>query len=62
MQANSEYMTMDGEELELLARYEKQFGEIPFVAFLDPRKSKRMIKKALRDNRPFNLKDIESEP
>ena len=61
MKAHKEHITMDGEEMELLARYEAQFGEIPFVAFLDPQRSKRMIRDSLRNNRPFNLKDLESE-
>ena len=62
MQANSEHTTMDGEELDLLEKYEKQFNETPPVAFIDPQTSKRMIRKALRDNRPFDEKDLEFEP
>jgi hypothetical protein len=60
MQTNEEHVTMDGEERELLERYEAQFGETPPVAFFDPNTSKRMIKAALRKNRPFNEKDLES--
>jgi hypothetical protein len=60
MHTNEEYVTMDGEELELLERYEEQFGETPPVAFLDPNTSKRMIKTALRKNHPFNEKDLGS--
>ena len=62
MQTNEEHVTMDGEEGELLERYEAQFGETPPVAFLDPNTSKRMIKAALRKNRPFNEKDLEQIP
>ena len=62
MQANSEHTTMDGEELDLLEKYEKQFNETPPVGFIDPQTSKRMIRKALRDNRPFDEKDLEFEP
>jgi hypothetical protein len=62
MQTNSVHVTMDSKELELLERYEAQFGETPPVAFLDPQTSKRMIVDALRNNRPFNEKDLESEP
>jgi hypothetical protein len=61
MQTNEEHVTMDGEERELLERYEAQFAETPPVAFLDPDTSKRMIKAALRKKRPFNEKDLESE-
>ena len=52
---------MDGEERVLLERYEAQFGETPPVAFLDPITSKRMIKRALRNNCPFNEKDFEAK-
>jgi len=62
MQANSEYITMDGEEVILLEKYEKQFGETPPIAFIDPKTSKRLMRKALRDNCPFNEKDLELEP
>jgi hypothetical protein len=61
MQTNEEHVTMDGEEWELLERYEALFGETPPVAFLDPDTSKRMIKAALRENRPFNEKDLDSK-
>ena len=61
MHTNEEHVTMDGEERELLERYEAQFAETPPVAFLDPDTSKRMIKAALRKKRPFNEKDLESE-
>ena len=61
MQTNEEHVTMDGEEWELLERYEAQFGETPPVAFLDPNTSKRMIKAAIRKNRPFNEKDLDSK-
>ena len=62
MQTNEERVSMDGEEWELLERYEAQFGETPPVAFLDPNTSKRMIKAAIRKNRPFNEKDLEQIP
>jgi hypothetical protein len=62
MQTNSAQVTMDSKELELLERYEAQFGETPPVAFLDPQTSKKMILDALRNNRPFDEKDLESEP
>jgi hypothetical protein len=61
MQTNEEHVTMDGEEWELLERYEALFGETPPVAFIDPDTSKRMIKAALRENRPFNEKDLDSK-
>ena len=61
MQTNSAQVTMDSKELELLERYEAQFGETPPVAFLDPQTSKKMILDALRNNRPFDEKDLESE-
>ena len=59
---NSAQVTMDSKELELLERYEAQFGETPPVAFLDPQTSKKMILDALRNNRPFDEKDLELEP
>jgi hypothetical protein len=61
MKTNREHVTMDGEERVLLERYEAQFGETPPVAFLDPITSKRMIKRALRNNCPFNEKDVEAQ-
>ena len=61
MQTNEEHVTMDGEEWELLERYEALFGETRPVAFIDPDTSKRMIKAALRENRPFNEKDLDSK-
>jgi hypothetical protein len=44
--------------LELLNRYETQFGETPMVAFLHPQTSKKMIRDALRKKRPFNGRDM----
>jgi hypothetical protein len=61
MKTNREHITMDGEELVLLERYDARFGETPSVAFLDPITSKRMIKRALRNNCPFNEKDVEAK-
>ena len=55
------HVTMDGEELQLLERYEEQFGETPPIYFLAPETSKRMIIDALRRNRPFNEEDLEPE-
>ncbi|EME72024.1 hypothetical protein H261_00555 [Paramagnetospirillum caucaseum] len=59
MQIDDEFMTMDGEEAELIDKYEEQFGEVPFVAFLHPDESKKMIRDALKNNRPFTMKDLE---
>jgi hypothetical protein len=53
---------MDGNEAKLLDRYEAQFGETPPIAFLDPQTSKRLMMDAIRNNRPFNEKDLESDP
>jgi hypothetical protein len=53
---------MDGNEAKLLDRYEEQFGETPPIAFLDPHTSKRLLMNAIRNNRPFNEKDLESDP
>jgi hypothetical protein len=58
MKTADKYVTMDGEELELLHRYETQFGETPMVAFLHPQTSKKMIRNALRRKRPFNERDM----
>jgi hypothetical protein len=60
MKTNREHVTMDDEERVLLEKYEAQFGETPPVAFLDPISSKRLVKHALRNNRPFNEKDVEA--
>jgi hypothetical protein len=59
MKTTPKHITMDGEELQLLARYEEQFGETPPIYFLAPATSKRIIIDALRRNRPFNEKDLE---
>jgi hypothetical protein len=67
MKVNRDHVTMYGEERVLLERHEalfgtvRLFGETPPVAFLDPITSKRMIKRALRNNCPFNEKDVEAE-
>jgi hypothetical protein len=53
---------MDGNEAKLLDRYEAQFGETPPIAFLDPQTSKRLMMDAIRNNRPFNEKDLASDP
>lgn len=53
-------ITMDAEEIILLDRYEKEFREVPPVAFLDPGLSKRLIKQALRSKTPFSEKDLDS--
>jgi hypothetical protein len=62
MRTNREHVTMDGTEAKLLGRYEEQFGETPPIAFLDPQTSKRLMMNAIRNNRPFNEKDLESDP
>ena len=62
MRTNREHVTMDGNEAKLLDRYEAQFGETPPIAFLDPQTSKRLMMDAIRNNRPFNEKDLESDP
>jgi hypothetical protein len=61
MKTAHEHITMDGAELRLLERYEVQFCETPPVDFLNPKTSKRLLTDALRRNRPFNEKDLESE-
>jgi hypothetical protein len=60
MKTAPKHVTMDGEELQLLERYEEQFGETPPIYFLAPETSKRIIIDALRRNRPFNEEDLES--
>lgn len=54
-------VTMDGEEAELLDRYEATFGEVPPIAFLDPLTSKKLMADALHANKPFNERDLPSE-
>jgi hypothetical protein len=61
MLENNEWITMDGEEAELIDRYEDQFGEVPPVAFLDPETSKKLITDALRNSRPFSESDLEPD-
>jgi hypothetical protein len=61
MRTNREHVTMDGNEAKLLDRDEAQFGETPPIAFLDPQTSKRLMMDAIRNNRPFNEKDLESD-
>jgi hypothetical protein len=61
MKTNRERDTMDDEERVLLEKYEARFGETPPVAFLDPITSKRLVKRALCNNRPFNEKDVEAK-
>jgi hypothetical protein len=58
---NSEHITMDGEEVKLLEKYEQKFRETPPIAFVDPETSKKMMRKALRDNLPFNEKELDLE-
>ena len=58
---NSEHITMDGEEVKLLEKYEQKFGETPPIAFIDTETSKKMMRKALRDNLPFNEKELDLE-
>jgi hypothetical protein len=58
---NDHQITMDGEEMELIEKYERKFGCVPPVAFLDPPTSKKMIKESLRSNRPFNESDISED-
>ena len=56
-----EHITMDGEECDLIERYEALFDEAPPVAFLDPETSMRMIHRAILDNRPFDEADVARE-
>ena len=58
---NDQQVTMDGEEMELIEKYERKFGCVPPVAFLDPPTSKKMIRESLRSNRPFNESDISED-
>jgi hypothetical protein len=58
---NDHQITMDGEEMELIEKYERKFGCVPPVAFVDPPTSKKMIKESLRSNRPFNESDISED-
>jgi len=52
-------VTMDGEELWLLERYEERFGEAPTVYFLAPATPKRLIVSALKRTCPLDEKDVE---
>ncbi len=55
---NDQHITMDGEEMELIEKYEERFGCVPPVAFLDPPTSKKMMRGSLGSNRPFSECDI----
>ncbi len=59
---NDEHITMDGEECDMMERYEAVFGETPPVAFLHPDVSKRMMLRAFQENRPFDEADVAREP
>ena len=62
MQAKSEH-TYDGRGKTWLAiEIRKKFNKAPPVAFVDAQTSKRTIRNALRNNRPFDEKDLELEP
>ena len=56
-----QHITMDGEECDLIERYEAVFGETPPVAFLDPETSMRMMLRAFQENRPFDEADVARE-
>jgi hypothetical protein len=58
---NDKHITMDGEEIELIEKYEEKFGSVPPVAFLDPPTSKKMIRESLDSNRPFSESDISED-
>jgi hypothetical protein len=58
---NDQQVTMDGEEMELIEKYERKFGCVPPVAFLDPPTSKKMIRESLRSNRPFSESDVSED-
>ena len=51
-------ITIDEDEMILINRYEAMFNEIPFIAFLHPDESKRLLKKALKSKTPYKFKDI----
>lgn len=58
---NDQHITMDGEEIELIEKYEEKFGCVPPVAFLDPPTSKKMIRESLGSNCPFSESDIRED-
>ncbi len=57
---DTDNITMDAEEMRLLDRYEKEFGETPPVAFMYPKTSKKIIRQALATKKPFSEKDLGS--
>ena len=61
MDTNQNIVTMDAEEMRLLDLYEKEFGETPPVAFLDPKTSKKLVRQALKAKRPFSEDDLPSD-
>ncbi len=58
---SDQHIMIDGKEVELIEQYEENFGCVPPVAFLDPPTSKKMIRKSLSSNRPFNESDISDD-
>ena len=58
---SDQHITIDDEEMELIEKYEKIFGCVPPVAFLDPQTSKKMIRESLGSNRPFCEADINED-
>ena len=56
-----QHITIDGEEMELIEKYEEMFSCVPPVAFLNPKMSKKMIRKSLDSNRPFCETDINED-
>lgn len=54
-------ITIDEEEMILIDRYEAMFKEVPFIAFLHPDESKRLLKKALKSKTPYKFEDIGKE-
>ena len=51
-------ITIDEEELDLIDLYEAEFKEVPFIAFLHPDVSKKLLRKALRSKEPIKYKEI----
>ena len=51
-------VTIDEEEMRLIDRYVAMFKEIPFIAFVHPDDSKKLLRNAIKSRTPYKFDDI----
>ena len=56
-----QHLTMDDKEMKLIDKYEKKYGCVPPVAFLDPKTSKKIIRESLDSNNSFSEADFNED-